>query len=919
MCADSSSPTTESRLRKLTTFSSLYENFLRRFPENIEWLNSAATNAQPWHVSELIRDAKAIIGPAQSVDEWFQLLRRFRRRQSMRLTYRTLNGLAQVPEVLEELTQLGEVVLRMSLDKIIPIWEERFGSPWIEQENRRCGLAILGLGKFGGRELNFCSDLDLILVMEDDGYCRKQDRETHTTNGEFYTRACRDLVARLQETTDEGFLYHIDLRLRPEGEMGPLVRTQSAMESYYFTAGQTWERLAMIRGRVVAGDLDLGEELMENLQSFRYPRHPPPSILREVAALKTRTEKEILGQENIDRNLKTGYGGIREIEFLVQALQLLHAGKFPFLQTHSVANALSQMERYEILPLQECRFLHKAYFFFRQVENLIQMRGEQQTHLLPSTPGWEETFADACQLTAETFVSQLSEYRNRVRTLYHDFFQLESNHLDSETDWWMFFTGHPPTPQIEAKLAKWFPSEQERENRLRVFLSGGPNRPMYRELLHIFLELEPHLDQFLPQLAFPLRALGKISDFAERYGARRHFFNTCTTQPRLVEMLGLLFDRSRFLQSILSSHPEILEELLVTDSLRKTKEVSDHLREMEHFPRPEERLNWLWLYVKAEQVRLSIAQLLGIKTIPEAEEQLSRLATATTLSVLHHTSFPHPVGVVGLGKLGGHELSLGSDLDLMFVSTAPTDEKSLLELRQVLKSLSHARESFALYEVDLRLRPHGNDGPQLVSMDSLQSYYQGANAAAQPWEFLMLTRSRWIGGDEQLRIQFETFKENVLYDSPPTPAAITEIQHIRQRLEKEKFHGTPPELAFKTGPGGLVDVEFSVQLLSWQLGKQYPQLRIPSTRQLLQRLQQIPMPEHPHVDFALLADNYSFLKEVEWNLRRDQHESHTIIPEDAAHRFSLARWLGFTNFESFFKEQRHRMEEIRQQTSPILT
>jgi glutamate-ammonia-ligase adenylyltransferase len=919
MCATPILPTSASRLHKLTSFSSLYENFLRRFPQDVEWLSSDAVNERPWHVSELIRDAKEITGPAQSVDDWFQLLRRFRRRHSMRLTYRTLNGLAHSPEVLEELTHLGEVVLRMSLDKIIPIWEERFGSPWIEQENRRCELAILGLGKFGGRELNFCSDLDLILVMEEDGFCRKHDRETHTTNGEFYTRACRDLMARLQENTDEGFLYHIDLRLRPEGEMGPLVRTQSAMENYYFTAGQTWERLAMIRGRVVAGDLALGEDLMENLQSFRYPRHPPPSILREVAALKTRTEKELLGQENVERNLKTGYGGIREIEFLVQALQLLHAGKFPFLQTHSVANALSRMERYEILPREDCRFLHKAYFFFRQVENLIQMRGEQQTHLLPVTPGWEETFADACQLPTETFVAQLAEYRKRVRTLYHEFFQLESNHLDSETDWWMFFTGNSPTPQIEAKLNKWFPSESEREDRLRVFLSGGPNRPMYRELLHIFLELEPHLDQFLPQLAFPLRALGKISDFAEHYGARRHFFNTCTTQPRLVEMLGLLFDRSRFLYSILSGHPEILEELLVTDSLRKTKSVADHLREMEHFPRPEDRLDWLWLYVKAEQVRLSIAQLLGIKSIPESEEQLSRLATATTLSVLQHAAFPQPIGVIGLGKLGGHELSLGSDLDMMFVSAGPANEECMLQLRQVLKGLSHSRESFSLYDIDLRLRPHGNDGPQIVSIESLRSYYQGANAIAQPWEFLMLTRSRWIGGDEQLRSQFEAFKEQVLYDSPPSPKAVTDIQHIRQRLLKEKFHGSPPELAYKTGPGGLVDVEFSVQLLSWKLGKQYPQLRIPSTRQLLKLLQQISIPEYPPIDFVLLEENYSFLKEVEWNLRRDQHEACTVIPEDASHRFALARWLGFADFDSFFKEYRHRMEEIRLQTSPILT
>lgn len=910
------SPEAARRVGNLMEFSPLYRNFLRRFPDFALWLDRDCTAEIPWRFNGLLQDARHMVQPATNIDQWFQLLRRFRRKQSMRLTYRTVNQLGSVTEILEELTLLGEVTLKLAWEYLLPLWIERFGEPWLENEQRRCTLVFLALGKFGGRELNFCSDLDLILMMESEGYCRKNDRETATSNGEFYTRACRDLISRLQETTDEGFLYHIDLRLRPEGDQGPLIRTQSGLENYYFSAGQTWERLAMIRARPVAGDIDLGEELLENLQSFRYPRHPPPSLLREVASLKTRIEKELLGKENLDRNLKTGHGGIREIEFVVQALQLLHAGKFPFLQTHKVVSALAQLARYGILEYEETDFLETAYLFFRQIENLIQMREEQQTHLLPTDLHWETTFASLFQLPVNAFITRLSSYRKRVREIYCHLFEIESESMERETDWWLFFTGNPPSAEISEKLETWFPREQDRENKLRIFLTGGPNRPMYRELLHIFLAIEPHLDHFLPKLAFPLRALGKISDFAERYGARRHFFNACTTQPRLVEMLGLLFDRSQFLHSILSNHPEILDELLVTDSLHKTKSGRDHHREIHHFLDQDDWVEWLWLYVKAEQVRLSIAQLLGTKSLIDAEEQLSRLATATIQAVFDKLDPQQQLAVVGLGKLGGGELSLGSDLDLMILTENRGSEELQIILRKILKLLAHSRETFPLYEVDLRLRPHGNDGPQLVTIESLQAYYQGEKKSAQPWEFLVLTRSRWLRGPQPLHTRFQNFREEVLYKHPPSAEDLQEIWRVRTRLEHEKFQGSPAELAYKTGPGGLVDVEFVTQILSWQHGQAFPVLRSPSTRALLQRLATVPAA--PTIDFDKLAQHYAFLKEVEWNLRRNEHKPSSLLPEDPDQRFALAKWLGFDDFETFMARHKQTMEQIRNLISPIL-
>lgn len=897
-------------------FSPLYRNFLRRFPEFALWLDQEYAPDISWRFNGFLQDARNMLQPATNIDQWFQLLRRFRRKQSMRLTYRTVNQLGSVTEILEELTLLGEVTLKLAWEYLLPLWIERLGEPWLETEKRRCTLVFLALGKFGGRELNFCSDLDLILMMECEGYCRKNDRETAISNGEFYTRACRDLIARLQETTDEGFLYHIDLRLRPEGDQGPLIRTQSGLENYYFSTGQTWERLAMIRARPVAGDIDLGEELLENLQSFRYPRHPPLSLLREVAGLKTRIEKELLGKENLDRNLKTGHGGIREIEFVVQALQLLHAGKFPFLQTHKVVSALSQLARYGILKHEETHFLENAYLFFREIENLIQMREEQQTHLLPADPHWETTFATLLRLPVDEFTNRLSSYRKRVREIYCDLFEIESESIEQETDWWLFFTGNPPSTEIHKKLETWFPREPDRESKLRIFLTGGPNRPMYRELLHIFLAIEPHLNHFLPKLAFPLRALGKISDFAERYGARRHFFNACTAQPRLVEMLGLLFDRSQFLHSILSNHPEILDELLVTDSLHKTKTNRDHHREIRHFLNQEDWVEWLWLYVKAEQVRLSIAQLLGTKSLSDAEEQLSRLATATIQSVFDKLDPQHQLAVVGLGKLGGEELSLGSDLDLMILADNGSSEELQITLRKILKLLAHSRETFPLYEVDLRLRPHGNDGPQLVTIESLQAYYQGENKSAQPWEFLVLTRSRWLRGSPSLHTRFQNLREEILYQSPPSAEDLQEIWRVRTRLEHEKFQGNPPELAYKTGPGGLIDVEFVTQVLSWQHGQAFPALRSPSTRTLLQRL--TALPSLTTIDFNQLAQHYAFLKEVEWDLRRYEHKPCALLPEDPDARFALAKWLGFKDFDTFMDRYKFSMEQIRHLVSPIL-
>ncbi len=906
------------RLERLDQASPLYGRLLRQHPDYCLWLEQPRNRDANFRYQALLdewRSFAAASGEPVDRDEiCLSVMRRWRRKMSLRIAYRDVNELALVPVTVTELTLLGEFCLRECHALALKSWTARYGEPWDEELGRPARFCVLGLGKLGGQELNFSSDIDVLYLYEGEGHCRKEGQPGVFTNVEFFTKVAETVTSMVQAQTGDGFLFRVDVRLRPEGTYGPLVRSLAGLEHYYAAAGQTWERMALIKARPVAGDLALGAELLEGLHAFRYPRHPPPSLLAEVAAMKVRTEKEILGAKTLARDVKSGPGGIREIEFIAQAFQLLHAGRYPFLQTHSTTAALNQLVRYRLIQVQEAVFLVEAYWFLRRVEHAIQMREEHQTHALPADPAEIAALAHTVGFAApEEFVRRLDAVRSRVRQIYEGLFRGETG--DSEFQgWWEFFTT-PHTPEsVRARLQRWLGPEEGGAAELRLFVCGPPGHQVNRELVVRFQHLAQVFDEVMPVLAQPVPTLRRIARFAERYGTRQQFFNGCAANPQFFRVVALLFDRSAYICELLGAHPEIAEEVLRPAVLRKRKSAADLAGEIASGPAGEDFAPWLWLYVKAEQVRYAIGELLEFLDVEEVEADLSRLADAVLTHLLHRLDPGQHLLLVALGKYGGAELTFGSDLDLLFVARDHAGAAAEPVVREFHRLLRHGGPLGAIFEIDLRLRPHGEAGPMATTPAVLRAYHAGGSG--QAWERQLLTRARIVAGPPDLAADFQALVAGLLYHAPLAEAEAAALWAMRLRVQQERDVVVPPARAFKTGAGGLVDFEFLVQLLQMRHGHDHAELRHPGTRRGLRTLAASGL--IPAGASRQLLENYDFLKRIEILIRRDVNKAVSVLAASPSERLILARWLGFADEETFWIEHCRRLEETRRTVLPLL-
>jgi glutamate-ammonia-ligase adenylyltransferase len=905
------------RLARLADASPLYERLLLQFPAWASWLSDDGSRQEELtarSIRELFEGTcPSTARDAASQTERHAALRLFRRRMSMRIAFREVNSLCAPAATILDMSLLAELCiedcLAMATARVTPAW----GVPWDVDAKRPAKFCVLALGKLGGLELNFSSDIDLIFFYEGDGHGVKDGAPTTNANPEIFARIAETTVRSLQTQAPEGFMFRVDLRLRPEGEFGPIVSSLSSLENYYSSSGQTWERLALIKARPVAGNKGLGEELLESVQSFRYPRHPPPSVLQEVAAMKARTELEVVGSEALHRDIKSGYGGIREIEFRVQSLQLLNAGRFPFLQTGSTVAALAQLARYELLPAEEAKFLEDAYWFLRAVEHRVQMREERQTHQLPVSP--EEFAAIARSLgfgDADAFRTKLGEIRARVHEGFEKWFQ-GGDEFDEYNHWWMFLTTGKPDAEVTARINRWFRSAPESAPEVRLFALGNLSHPVTRELVSRFIDLAKSLDAVIPGLARPAGTLRRLARFAETYGTRQQFFNACAMNPELLRVIATLFDRSEFIFEVLRLHPEILEEVLRPEILRKKNDRSILLEELAAGAGATDPADWLWHYVRAEQIRLAIGALLRFSDPVAVEHDLTLLAD----TVLEHLLMRHDrdgrLAVVALGKFGGRELTQGSDLDIMVLSSSAETAGDELVLRALQKDLTHRGPLGSTFELDLRLRPHGDAGPRIVTLDALEAYFQ--SGAAQDWEMQLLTRARVVAGNTSVAARFNSWRDRLLYTAPPTPQQEQRLWAMRMRVERERDRSDPPQRALKCGPGGLMDIEFLAQLLQLRHGTAIPALRKTSTREVIDGL--IAKAIIDRSAGVRLADNHEFLRRIERNLRRDTSRPASII-DTGEPMGALATWLGFPSPEEFWVEHVGRMAETRRLVLQIL-
>jgi glutamate-ammonia-ligase adenylyltransferase len=683
----------------------------------------------------------------------------------------------------------------------------------------------------------------------------------------------------------------------------------------------------------VAGDPALAAEFLEMVQPFRYPRSLGERIVRETAGMKQRIENELVKAGEIDRNVKLGRGGIREIEFVAQTLQLLNAGRLPFLQGSQTLPTLEKLVQYGILPAADAKDLADAYCFLRDVEHRLQMENNLQTHTIPTERQARERLAALMGFESlKAFEQALQEHTRRVRRVYDGLLQIElprpasplpGDFPDHETAWKQFLSDHSF-------------KDVERSFRILEGLTMGPGYVhVSARTTELAMQLLPRLFALCPKkdasgkivlpknaLSDPDRVLARLDSFVTAYGARAMLYETWSGNPSLFELLLLLFDRSEFLAEIAIRTPDLVDELELSGRLRRSKTAEPILEDLRRGREDEDQQLWLRRYHQAELMRIGLRDILGLADFEQNLVELSALADACLQYALEVVLRKHklkspPFAIVGLGKLGGAELNYGSDLDIIFV--ADSKVKNLPSLQplaaEVMKLLSSPTELGVAFVTDARLRPDGEKGLLVNTLPAYEEYYRHR---ALLWEIQSITRTRPVAGDLKAGGQFQELAATLTnFNQPGEPPAAyradwkNEIARVRARIEKER---TPPgknALAIKTGAGGLVDAEFIAQTLclenGWHEANTLRALQLAREKKAL-----------PERDADQLIENYRQLRRIEGILRRWSFEGETVLPDDPAPLYRVAIRCGFADADAFMKAVGEYRAAIRDVYASVL-
>lgn len=719
----------------------------------------------------------------------------------------------------------------------------------------------------------------------------------------------------------------------------------------------------LIKARGVAGDETLAAEFLEMVQPFRYPRSINEGVLNEVGAMKDRIENEVVKAGELDRNVKLGRGGIREIEFIAQALQVLHAGRQPFLQGARTLPCLEKLAQYELLSPADSRLLRDDYVFLREVEHRLQMENNRQTHTIPADRPAQERLARLMSFAhARDFEAARREHTGNVRRVFEELLKAEFPSADKGSPFPRHFEG----AEFEWKklLADHAFKDVDKALRvLREFVKGPGFVHVSPRTSELAFQLLPRFFALCPRqgggggerlkakgqrlksevrspksevsslksrvsaldaaggkegrqapLSDPDRVLTRLDSFISAYGARSMLFELWAGNPAIFEMLVLLFDRSEFLAELAIRTPDLVDELVTSDRLRQRKPAAETLRDLRHGLGDADQHLWLRRYHQAELMRIGLRDILGLADFEQYLTELSALADAClqySLDVVlkkHRLKTP-PFVIIGLGKLGGAEIDYGSDLDIVFV--ADTKAKDLPQLSQlaieVMELVSRRTEQGLVFHTDARLRPDGEKGLLVNTLSAYEEYYR---RRAQLWEIQTLTRTRPVAGDLKLGEQFQKLAAgltNFARPSLPLTAYAPDWKHkihqMRLRIEKER---TPPgqaELAIKTGSGGLMDAEFVAQALC--LGQGWQEA---NTMRALEKGRDAGVLP----DAGKLIDNYRELRRVEGILRRWSYEGETVLPVDAAPYYRVSVRCGFPTPDAFREAMRAWRAAIRE-------
>lgn len=808
-------------------FSLFVRQQLERYPDLLCEADSASLT-----LDQMREQARHSLSWAQTDEQMMQALRQYRRKQMVRMAVRDLAGLASVEETLADASAMGDVLVGLAYDWAYRQQSAKWGEPIGEHSATAQTLIILGMGKLGGRELNYSSDIDLIFVFPEKGFTNSETKSI--TNDEFFTKVGQQVNQLLNNTTADGFVFRVDMMLRPFGSSGQLVHSFDAFEQYYQLHGRPWERYAMIKARAMTGKPADIAELESMMRPFIYRRYVDFTMLASLRDLKRMIALDVL-KKGADRDVKLGDGGIREVEFIVQAFQLVHGGQDARLRGRSLLPMLQTLAERQYLAVEEMERLKTAYLFLRAVENRLQMWADQQTHLLPTDSDRLQLLAESMQFdTVDAFMTQLNQHRYWVSQQFEAVLGVEV--VDEQTGWLSVWQAPEvaPFPQSIIAEAEWRTLLTDMTQSRKVAVLSNDARDRLTAVMPLILaELAAHA----PESEALKRVLSVIQAVLNRSAYLVLLRESQTARAQLVQLCAA----SPWLTRYLVEQPALLDQLLDERQLYAPLSKSALQEELAHqcvdVDDEERFMEVLRRFKHAQVFRVAASDLMGKLPLMKVSDYLTWIAEAIVEQALQRAwqvlvakhglpagmrSADIPMIVVGFGKLGGLELGYGSDLDMVYMSDPALDPQAMTDgfrpldntvlmarLGQKLSSLLSTNVMSGIaYEVDMQLRPHGASG---ALVPTLASFFRYEREQAWIWEHQALIRTRAIAGDPVLMAQFEQERIDFLTQARDEATLKEAVLSMRLKMRAHLDKSSAEFMDIKQGEGGMIDIEFLVQ------------------------------------------------------------------------------------------------------------
>ncbi|WP_312455332.1 bifunctional [glutamate--ammonia ligase]-adenylyl-L-tyrosine phosphorylase/[glutamate--ammonia-ligase] adenylyltransferase [Pseudescherichia sp.] len=920
-----SASTLSAEAKSVLTFSDFVQGSVAAHPEWLTALESEPPQADEWQFySAWLQEALADVSDEASL---MRELRLFRRRIMVRIAWAQALRLMPEESTLQQLSVLAETLIVSARDWLYAACCREWGTP-SSADGTPQPLLILGMGKLGGFELNFSSDIDLIFSWPENGATRGGRRELD--NAQFFTRLGQRLIKVLDQPTQDGFVYRVDMRLRPFGDSGPLVLSFAALEDYYQEQGRDWERYAMVKARIM-GDNNgtYASELRTMLRPFVFRRYIDFSVIQSLRNMKSMIAREVR-RRGLKDNIKLGAGGIREVEFIVQVFQLIRGGREPSLQQRSLLPTLAAIEQLHLLPAGDADTLRAAYLWLRRLENLLQSINDEQTQTLPGDElnrarlAWGMGVAD-WQALSET----LDRHMAAVRRIFNELIGDDDTDTQDEQlseQWRELWQDTLEDDDATPVLAHLSDGDRIRVVALiadfRRELTRRTIGPRGRQVLdhlmpHLLSEVCPRADapvplaRLMPLLTGIVTRTTYLELLSEFPGALKHLISLCAASPMVASQLA--------------RYPLLLDELLDPNTLYQPTAMDAYRDELRQYllrvpeEDEEQQLEALRQFKQAQLLRVAAADIAGTLPVMKVSDHLTWLAEAMIDAVVQQAwtqmvaRFGQPThlrdrerrgfAVVGYGKLGGWELGYSSDLDLVFLHDCPADvmtdgEREIdgrqfyLRLAQRIMHLFSTRTSSGiLYEVDARLRPSGAAGMLVTTADAFADYQQNE---AWTWEHQALVRARVVYGDPQLKSRFDEIRRAILMTPRDGEKLQTEVREMREKMRAHLGNKHRERFDLKADAGGITDIEFIAQYLVLGHAHQKPKLtRWSDNVRILELLAQNDIMDEQEAQ--ALTHAYTTLRDALHHLALQEQPGHVPETEFAGEREQVSaswqKWL----------------------------